>query len=366
MTGADGWPDRRLCDLLGIELPILQAPMAGAQNAALAIAVSAAGGLGALPCAMLLPEQLREEVAVIRAATPRPFNLNFFCHRSPMPDAEREAAWRARLAPYYAELGLNPAAIPTGASRRPFDAEACELVEELRPAVASFHFGLPDDGLLERVRRTGARILGSATTVAEARWLEANGCDLIVAQGAEAGGHRGTFLGGRVESQVGTMALLPQVVDAVSVPVVGTGGIADGRGIAAAFALGASGVQIGTAYLRCPEARISSVHRRALESVADDGTALTNVFSGRPARGIVNRLVREVGTISALAPEFPLAGAAVAPLRAASEAAGSSDFAQMWAGQAAPLGRAIDAGDLTRSLATEALERLRCLTAHLV
>lgn len=356
-----GWPDRRLVDLFGIELPILQAPMAGAQGSALAIAVSQAGGLGALPCAMLSPERIRQEAAAIRAATPCPFNLNFFCHRPPQPDSERDAAWRARLTPYYVELGLDPSAALAGASRRPFDGAACELVEELRPAVVSFHFGLPDKTLWERVRAAGARILSSATTVEEARWLEANGCDAIVAQGFEAGGHRGTFLGGSVETQVGTMALVPQVVDAVSVPVVAAGGIADGRGIAAAFALGASAVQIGTAYLRCPEALVSEVHRRALSEVADDGTALTNVFSGRPARGIVNRLMRELGPMSEIVPEFPLAGVAVGPLRTASEAANAPDFAQMWAGQAAPLGREASAGGLTRRLATEALDRLRAM-----
>jgi nitronate monooxygenase len=362
MAESGVWPDRRVTDLLEIELPILQAPMAGAQGSDLAIAVSEAGGLGALPCAMLSPEQIRKEVAAIRAATSRPVALNFFCHRSPEPEAEREAAWRARLKPYYDELGIDQNAIPAGASRRPFDAAACDVVEEMRPSVVSFHFGLPDEGLLERVRSTGAKILASATTVAEARWLDARGCDLVIAQGAEAGGHRGTFLVADVATQVGTMALVPQVVDAVSVPVVAAGGIADGRGIAAAFALGASAVLIGTAYLRCPEARISDVHRRALEEVSDDGTAITNVFSGRPARGIVNRLVREVGPMSEVAPEFPLAGMAIAPLRSATEAKGSPDFAQMWAGQAASLGRAMPAGELTRRLADETHDRLRFLT----
>lgn len=360
-SNVSGWPDRRLLDLLGIELPILQAPMAGAQASALTIAIAEAGGLGALPCAMLSPERIREEVAAIRESTSRPFNLNFFCHPPPRVDAERDAAWQTRLASYYAELGLDPSAVPSGASRRPFDAVTCELVEELRPAVVSFHFGLPDEDLRKRVRTTGAKILASATTVAEARWLEANGCDVVVAQGFEAGGHRGTFLGGGVETQVGTLALVPQVVDAVSAPVVAAGGIADGRGIAAAFALGASGVQIGTAYLRCPETTISNVHRRALAQVADDGTALTNVFTGRPARGIVNRLIDEVGPMSGTVPDFPLAAAAVALLRSASEAAASPDFAPMWAGQAASLGRSMAAGELTRTLAAEGLERLKNL-----
>lgn len=355
------WPDRRVTELLGIELPILQAPMAGAQGSKLAIAVAQAGGLGAVPCAMLTPERIREEVATFRSATSRPLNLNFFCHRLPLPNPAKEAAWRELLAPYYSEMGLDPDRIPAGAGRRPFDEASCGLVEELRPEVVSFHFGLPEAGLLQRVRATGAKVLSSATTVAEARWLEAYGCNAIIAQGAEAGGHRGMFLGDRVETQVGTMALVPQVVDAVSIPVIASGGIADGRGVAAAFALGASAVQIGTAYLRCPEAIVSRVHLRALEEVADDGSALTNIFSGRPARGIVNRLLREVGPMSEVAPEFPLAGAAIAPLRTASEAAGSTDFAQMWAGQAASLGRSAPAGELTRLILEEALARLASL-----
>ena len=356
------WPDRRLLELFEIELPILQAPMAGANGSAMAIAVSEAGGLGALPCAMLSLEQIREEVAAIRAATSRPFNLNFFCHTSPSADSEREAAWRARLAPYYEELGIDPASVPAsvpaGASRRPFDEAACELVEELRPPVVSFHFGLPETRLLARVWGSGAKVIASATTVAEARWLEERGCDAVIAQGFEAGGHRGTFIGGGVDTQVGTMALVPLVADAVRVPVVAAGGIGDPRGIAAAFALGASGALIGTAYLLCPEARVSDVHRRSLLALADDGTAITNTFSGRPARGIVNRFIREVGPMSGIAPDFPLASVAVAPLRAASEAAGSADFAQMWAGQAAPFAREAPAGEFTREMAKGALARL--------
>lgn len=330
--------------------------MAGATLSAMAVAVAEAGGLGSLPCALLSLAQVRSEVAAFRAATSKPLNVNFFCHRAPGADGARDAAWRERLAPYYAELGASPAGPSAG--RAAFDDGACALVEELGPEVVSFHFGLPDAALLARVKGSGARVLASATTVAEARWLAERGCDAVIAQGYEAGGHRGTFLGGDVANQVGTMALVPQVVDAVGVPVIAAGGIGDARGIAAAFALGAAGVQLGTAYLFCPEATVSPAHRAALRTASDDGTALTNVFTGRPARGILNRLVREVGPVSPLAPEFPLAGGAVAPLRARAEAAGSGDFSPLWSGQAARLGRELPAGELTKQLAAEALTRL--------
>ncbi|MDB5986361.1 MAG: 2-nitropropane dioxygenase [Nevskia sp.] len=353
------WPDMRIQDLLGIELPIIQAPMAGANGTAMAIAVAQAGGLGSLPCAMLSVEQLRQQFASIRRATPKPINLNFFCHRAPTVDAAREAQWQQQLAPYYRELGIDADAPIASASRAPFDQRYCELVEELKPEVVSFHFGMPDAVLLDRVRASGAKVLSSATTVAEARWLEARGCDAVIAQGAEAGGHRGMFLSTDVATQIGTFALLPQIVDAVRVPVIASGGIADARGIVAAFALGAAAVQIGTAYLLTPEATISPVHRAALLQAQDDQTALTNLFSGRPARGIVNRLMREQGPISDKVPDFPLAGGALAPLRAKAEPAGSGDFMSLWSGQAARLAVAMPAGELTRKLAAEALAQLQ-------
>ncbi|WP_159912751.1 nitronate monooxygenase family protein [Pantoea sp. 18069] len=352
------WPDTRIPDLFNIQLPILQAPMAGPCLHEMAIAVGQAGGLAALPCAMLGAAQVRSEVALIRAQTAAPLNLNFFCHTPQAPDASREAAWRARLRPYYLELGLDPEMPVPVSSRNPFDAAMCELVEELRPAVVSFHFGLPAADLLARVKATGAKVLSSATTVAEARWLEAHGVDAIIAQGAEAGGHRGVFLQDEVYSQLGTFALVPQVVDAVKLPVIAAGGIMDARGIAAAFMLGASAVQLGTAYLFTPEAKVAPAHRAALRSPAAETTALTNLFTGRPARGIVNRLMREVGPLSALAPAFPLAGGALTPLRAAAEAQGSGDFMSLWAGQAAPLGRERGAGALTRELAEQTLALL--------
>ena len=330
--------------------------MAGSQDFELASAVAEAGALGSLPCAMWSPDRIREQVRAFRARTTRPLNLNFFCHRAPEPDPARAQAWRARLAPHYAELRVPDSEAPVP-SRSPFDGALCEVVEELRPEVVSFHFGLPARPLLERVRAAGAKVFCSATTVAEARQLEQEGCDVIIAQGAEAGGHRGMFLTDEVASQVGTFALVPQVVDAVKVPVLAAGGIADARGVLAAIVLGASGVQIGSAYLRCRESKTNPLHRARLAHTRDDATQITNVFTGRPARSIVNRWVREEGPLSARAPAFPLAVAGLAPLRAAAEAQGSDDFTPLWAGQAVALAKAESAADYTRSLWVETLER---------
>ena len=341
----NGYDAALITSLFGIEHPIIQAPMAGVQGSALAIAVSRAGALGSLPAAMLTVETLRGEIAEIRRQTDRPFNVNFFCHPEPKRDAEREAAWLKTLSRYYEELSVAPSA---GPSRAAFNDEYAAVVEETRPPIVSFHFGLPTEGLLDRVRRTGAKILSSATTIAEAKWLEQRGVDAIMAQGSEAGGHRGMFLTSDVTTQMGTFALLPQIVDAVRVPVIAAGGIADRRGVEAAMKLGAAGVQIGTAYLLCTEATTSSVHRAAIE--ARHETAITNVMTGKPARGIVNRVMRELGATRDDVPAFPLAAAAMAPLRAAAEKRGSGDFSPLWAGQNASLCRAISAAELTQSL----------------
>jgi nitronate monooxygenase len=337
--------------LFGIDVPIIQAPMAGVQAAPLAIAVSNAGGLGSLPCAMLSPDDIARELREIKAGTTRPFNVNFFCHAPPPVDAERDAAWRATLAPYYRELGVDATSIKPGAGRAPFNEAAAAVLDAARPAVVSFHFGLPSETLLARVRAFGARIIASATTVEEARWLEARGVDAIIVQGLEAGGHRGLFLSDDLTTQVGTLALLPQVLHAVRVPVIAAGGIADARGVAAVLSLGAVAAQVGTSYLLCPEATTTHVHRDALKGDGARHTALTNVFTGRPARGIVNRIVREVGPISGSAPAFPLAPAALAPLRAEAERRGSGDFSPLWSGQNATGCREIPAGQLTRELA---------------
>jgi len=340
-----------LRELLGVEVPLIQAPMAGAQGSAMAIAVSRAGALGSQPCAMLTPEGIRKELEAIRAAGVQRYNVNHFCHVPPPPSAEREAAWRRALAPFYKEFQLDEKDIAAGPGRAPFSAEAAQVLEEFRPPVVSFHFGLPAPELLARVKRWGAKVLASATTVEEARWLEAHGADAVIAQGVEAGGHRGNFLSADLSTQVGTFALLPQVVRAVKLPVIAAGGICDARGIAAARALGAAGVQLGTAYLLCPEATISAVHRTALKSPAAEHTALTNLFPGRPARGILNRLMRERGPMSDAVPAFPLATAAIAPLRAKAEARGSGDFSPLWSGQNASGCKEIPAADLTRELA---------------
>jgi nitronate monooxygenase len=355
----EAWPDRRILDLFGIELPIVLAPMAGPGTAALASAVSEAGGLGSLPCAQFSATEIRTAVETIRHRTSHPINVNFFCHTLPVVDRERERAWRAQLRPYYLELGLDPDAPLAPPSRKPFDQETCAIVEDFKPEVVSFHFGLPAADLLDRVKATKAHVIGTATTVREARWLEANGCHAIIAMGFEAGGHRGNFLSDDMARQVGTFALVPQIADAVRVPVIAAGGVADARGIVAALALGASAVQIGTAYLFCPEAKVPALHLEALDAAGDDDTMITNVFTGRPARGIVNRVMREVGPMTSSAPSFPLASSAVAPLRAKSEPKGSNDFVNMWSGQAVRLARrGLPAAELTRMLASEALARM--------
>ncbi|AZF47993.1 nitronate monooxygenase family protein [Pseudomonas sp. R2-7-07] len=349
------WPDTRIIDLLGIDLPIIQAPMAGATTTAMVIAACQAGALGSMPAAALSIEQLREALTVIRQAGPRPLNVNFFCHQAPEADEARDQRWKALLEPYYRELGADFDAPTPVSNRAPFNEAACEVIETFRPEVVSFHFGLPEQSLLARVKASGAKVLSSATTVEEAVWLEANGCDAVIAMGIEAGGHRGMFLGDDLNSQIGLMALLPQIVDAVSVPVIAAGGIADSRGIVAAFALGASAVQVGTAYLFTPEASVSAAHHHALRHAQASETALTNLFTGRPARGIVNRVMRELGAINPAAPAFPRAGGALMPLKAKDEAG----FSNLWAGQALRLCNEHSTYDLTRHLAEQTLAKLQ-------
>jgi nitronate monooxygenase len=361
---------QRLLQLLGTQLPIIQAPMAGVQLSAMAVAVSNAGGLGSLPCAMLSLDALRAELQAITTQTSKPYNVNFFCHAIPAPNAAQEATWRAALAPYYAEHGIDASTIAAGAGRMPFSHEAADVLEAFKPPVVSYHFGLPAPELLQRVKSWGATVLSSATTVAEARWLAAHGADAIIAQGVEAGGHRGMFLPvnalgehaglsspwpadwpTELLTQQGTFTLLPQIVAAVHCPVIAAGGIVDAAGVRAAMALGAAGVQVGTAYMLCPEATTSAVHRAALQSPAAQHTALTTLFTGRPARGIVNRVMRELGSLATSAPPFPTATAAIAPLRVAAEKQGLGDFSPLWSGQNASGCRAIPAAQLTQALA---------------
>ncbi len=338
-------------ELLGIKLPIIQAPMAGVQDHALTVAVSNAGGLGSLPCAMLSADVLRSELECIRSRTTKPYNLNFFCHTPPKPDEVVEHKWRAILAPYYRELGVDESAIAANSGRSPFSAQTADALEDFKPPVVSFHFGLPEPDLLDRVRAWGSKVLSTATTLQEALWLESQGVDAIIAQGIEAGGHRGFFLTKDIASQSSTFALVEQIVSSVNVPVIAAGGIADAAGVERAIELGASAVQLGTAYLLCHEASTSLVHRGALQRGAATETVLTNLFSGGLARGIMNRFMRECGPINDQAPEFPLASTAIAPLRAEAERLGSGDFSPLWAGQNISGCKAISAAQLTKDLA---------------
>ena len=338
------WPDRRIIDLFKTEFPIVLAPMAGIMDADLVIAAAQGGALGSLPCAMITAEKAREQVNIIRQRVSAPVNLNFFCHTAVDADPAREAGWKARLGSYYKELGLDAAAPVSAANRAPFDDAMCAVVEELKPEVVSFHFGLPDKALVRRVKAAGSIVMSSATIVKEAIWLEENGADVIIAQGAEAGGHRGMFLTDNIAQQPGTFALVPQVVDAVKVPVI------------------AAGVQIGSAYLRCPESKVIAPARKMLAEAMDDSTVITNVMTGRPARGVANRVMREVGPISPDAPAFPHAATALGPLKAAAEKLGKVDFTNLWAGQAVRMGRDMPAAELTRALAGSALARMGALS----
>jgi nitronate monooxygenase len=336
---------------LGIELPIIQAPMAGVQGGALAAAVSNAGGLGSLPCATLDEAALRTELTALTAATTKPYNVNFFCHAVPEYDARRDAAWHAALEPYYRELEIEPPGLPSRAGRLPFGTASADVLADFAPRVVSFHFGLPVPALLRRVKDMGALVFGCATTVEEALWLEEKGADAVIAQGVEAGGHRGMFLTGDLSTQLPLATLLSAVLRAVKIPVIAAGGIANARGVRAALAAGGEAEQVVTAYLVCPEARTRAVHRAAIESGRARSTAITNLFTGRPARGAMNRIMREMGPLSELPPAFPFATTALAPLRAEAERRGSGDFSPMWVGQDVGGCRAIPAAQLTRELA---------------
>lgn len=318
---------------MNLKRPIIQAPMAGVQGVELAVAVSNAGGLGSLPAAMLSAEALEQALSQLSADTKGPYNVNFFCHSLPADDKSLAPTWLQALQPYMDELGVELESIKAGATRRPFNHDTCAVVEAYRPAVVSFHFGLPEPSLLQRVKAAGCAVIASATTVDEAIWLQANGADAVIAQGLEAGGHRGHFLTTDTSQQLGTFALLPQVIDAIELPVIAAGAIVSHAGVRAVLALGASAAQIGTAFLLCDECTTSGVHRRALVSREAQHTVLTNLFSGGLARGIVNRVIRELGPVSAATPPFPQAATAITALRTAAEANDSGDFSPLWCGQ---------------------------------
>ncbi len=357
------WPDDRLLKNFGIDLPLIQAPMAGSNGLDMAVAVSEAGGLGSLPCAIFDAPKLKTALMSISEQTSKPINLNFFAHTPAQPDQQLNRKWLTRLSRYYKELNITPPdRLSTGYIHH-FDHDLCEIVEEFPPAVVSFHFGLPDQKLIHRIKAAGVKIMSSATTPDEARWLVDHGCDVVIAQGYEAGGHRGMFLTEDVSTQMGTLSLVPQISDAVDVPVVAAGGIADGRGIAAAFALGASGVQIGTAYLFTNEATISDTYRQTLLAGKDLTTSLTNVFSGRPTRCVVNRAILELGPFAEDAPVFPTGFSAISPLRAKAEEQGQRDFSAHFSGQSVALCHSSSAHDLTLKLTKDALKRMNKISA---
>lgn len=316
--------------LLGIRVPLIQAPMAGVQDSGLSMAVSAAGGLGSLPAAMLDAEALRRELQVLQSSG-LAYNVNFFCHPAPEHTLAAESTWRTALLPYYQEFGVDPAALSAAAGRRPFDDEMADVLDAFSPTVVSFHFGLPRPDLLARVKSRGAFVMSSATTLNEARWLVAHGADAVIAQGLEAGGHRGHFLDRDVTRQANTMDLLKQLAPEIHVPIIAAGGIADAQGVQAAMLAGAAAVQVGTTFLLCHEAKTSALHRARLHDVQAP-TALTNLFTGGLARGLFNRVMHELGPQNAAAPAFPMATPSIAPLRAKAEANQCDDFTPLWSG----------------------------------
>ena len=346
------WPKTHLTDLLGNRHPIIQAPMAGSTTVELVTAVSNAGGIGSMGYAETPTETIREDAEKIRKLTDKPFNLNFFAHDTPANMLDVVESTRERLKPFYSEVGLSE--IPQDVSKPllTFTEGKLELLLEIKPPLVSFHFGLPESDAIESLKQAGCRILCSATTTAEAVALEKSGVDLIVAQGWEAGGHRGSFDVSHEDHGVGTLALVPQIVDAVNIPVIAAGGIADGRGIAAAFMLGACGVQMGTAFLSCPEANVSDAHIAAIRNARDDDTRLTKAFSGRPARARKNKYIESIAAQRLPLPDFPTMYTLSDPLREASD--DSLDFRFLLYGQAAALNREMPAAELVQTLVTEA------------
>lgn len=334
---------------LGCQLPIIQAPMAGVQDSHLAIAVCRAGGLGSLPCAMLSAEQIEAEIHHIRAQTPQAFNVNFFAHREQPYTAEMQRKWFAVLKPYYEQWGLSASDIVNSGGRKPFNQETADLIADLKVPVVSFHFGLPADNLLRQVRASGAKIISSATTLAEAKWLQAKGVDAIIAQGLEAGGHRGMFLSHDIAEQSGTFSLLPNLAQAIDLPIIAAGGISNHATAQSAFTLGADAIQLGTAFLLADEAKTKAHHKTALQSDKASDTRLTNIFSGGIARGICNPFIDALG-IHSEAPPFPYASFVTDPLKNKAEQSGSDEFSAMWAGQNAALTTAGSAEEIIQRI----------------
>lgn len=353
------WPKSDLTDLLEIEHPILQAPMGGESTTQMAVAVCNAGGLGGLGCSSKSADEVRRAIEEIRSGTNRSFNLNFFAHPPPGENPQVNEQTRALVAPFYDELGIENIPTRAEAPLDPFDESRLAVLLEMRPKVVSFHFGLPPLDMVQALQDAGTVVLCTATTVAEARQLANAGVDAIIAQGWEAGGHRGTFEVSFEDFGVGTMALVPQVVDAVDVPVIAAGGIADGRGIAAALVLGASGVQLGTAFLSCPEADIDARYREALRNATEDGTRLTRAFSGRPARARNNRYIEAMAEKRVRLPDFPTMYSFSGPLESTSRDTGKSGFEFFLWGQGAPMNRELPAAELMERLVEEAQTALK-------
>lgn len=340
-----------LCALLGIRHPIIQAPMVGVSTPQLAAAVSEAGGLGSLGLGASTPAQARELIAQTRALTDKPFNLNLFCHVPATADVAREQAWLECLRPLFAEFTAEPPA----QLREIYlsflaDPAMLEVLLEQRPAVVSFHFGLPPHAWIESLKAAGVRLLACVTTLEEARLAEVSGVDALVAQGIEAGGHRGVFVPEQGDIGLSTLALVRLLAQQSRLPIIAAGGIMDGAGIKAALALGAAGAQLGTAFVLCPESAANAAYRAALKGEKAAHTAITANISGRPARGLPNRLYGDLG---AALPDYPICYDAAKALHAAASAQGNHDFAAQWAGQGAPLARELPAGELVAALVEE-------------
>lgn len=350
-------PDTRLLRALGVRIPIIQAPMAGISTPALVAAVSNAGALGSLGVGASTAQQAREQIVATRALTSKPFNVNVFCHQPAHSDPLREAVWLAHLQPLFAEFGAEPPAALKEIYRSFADDEALlQVLIEERPAVVSFHFGLPPTEWIDALHHAGIVLLGCATTPHEAMLIEQAGLDAIVAQGAEAGGHRGIFDPGQ-DAMIGTLALVRLIAKQSTLPVIAAGGIMDGQGIASALLLGASAVQMGTAFVLSAESGADAAYRHALTSQRAHQTRVTAAISGRPARGLINRMHTDVGSPDAPAlPDYPIAYDAAKALNAAARARGNTDFAVQWAGQGAPMARALPAAELVATLAREFVE----------